>query len=41
MICNQLRELYDMGDEITDSKPRAEYFPCTHESILKINDDGK
>ncbi|XP_039115825.1 uncharacterized protein LOC120251353 [Dioscorea cayenensis subsp. rotundata] len=41
VIRNEPREVYDMGDDITDSGPRTECFPSTHEGILNTNDDGQ
>lgn len=41
VIHNQPREVYDMGDEITNDGPRTEFFPSSHESIFNDNDDGQ
>ncbi|XP_039116446.1 uncharacterized protein LOC120251857 [Dioscorea cayenensis subsp. rotundata] len=39
VIRNHAREVYDMGDESTESGPRTDCFPTSSEGILSSNDD--
>ncbi|XP_039119143.1 uncharacterized protein LOC120255377 [Dioscorea cayenensis subsp. rotundata] len=39
VIRNQAREVYDMGDESTESGSRTDCFPTSSERILSSNDD--
>ncbi|XP_039135718.1 uncharacterized protein LOC120273139 [Dioscorea cayenensis subsp. rotundata] len=39
VIRNHAREVYDMGDESTESGPRTNCFPTSSEGILSSNDD--